>query len=228
MRIARWIDHLPPWLAYGATVSTGVYETWEEIVFPVPLLVGALVELLRLDLSRWRRWLEILALALFLADLFGPTGRRNPVVVAVHTLFVLCGLRLILPRELPQRRQLLFMGFLLFITTSVTTAELGFMGWAVAWVLGTCIVLLQLTWEQSAMLRRGGLSQYRSAIESFERSLATPEVDPDLARDAEHNLELAKLLWLEARAKANAKTLPNELPPEQPPEAKPPGPPATP
>ncbi|MBK8727230.1 MAG: DUF3488 domain-containing protein [Holophagaceae bacterium] len=159
MRIARWIDHLPPWLAYGATVSTGVYENWEMVLFPVPLLLGALVEALRWDLSRWRRWLEVLALAIFLADVFSPTGRRNPVVVAVHTLFVLCGLRLILPRELPQRRQLLFMGFLLFITTAVTTAELGFMGWAVAWVLGASIVLLQLAWEQSAQLRRGPIQR---------------------------------------------------------------------
>lgn len=159
MRIARWIDHLPPWLAYGATVSTGVYETWEELLFPVPLLLGALVEAMRLDLSRWRRWLEVAAAAIFLLDLFGPTGRRNPVVVAVHTLFILCGLRLVLPRELPQRRQLLFMGFLLFITTAVTTAEIGFMGWSVAWVLGASVVLLQLAWEQSAQLRRGPLQR---------------------------------------------------------------------
>ncbi|MFN8012207.1 MAG: DUF3488 and transglutaminase-like domain-containing protein [Holophagaceae bacterium] len=159
MRLARWIDHLPPWLAYGATVSTGVYETWEELLFPVPLLLGALVEAMRLDLSRWRRWLELAAAAVFLLDLFGPTGRRNPVVVAVHTLFVLCGLRLVLPRELPQRRQLLFMGFLLFITTAVTTAEIGFMGWSVAWVLGASVVLLQLAWEQSAQLRRGPLQR---------------------------------------------------------------------
>lgn len=159
MRLARWIDHLPPWLAYGATVSTGVYETWEELLFPVPLLLGALVEAMRLDLSRWRRWLEVAAAAIFLLDLFGPTGRRNPVVVAVHTLFILCGLRLVLPRELPQRRQLLFMGFLLFITTAVTTAEIGFMGWSVAWVLGASVVLLQLAWEQSAQLRRGPLQR---------------------------------------------------------------------
>lgn len=159
MRLARWIDHLPPWLAYGATISTGVYETWEELLFPVPLLLGALVEAMRLDLSRWRRWLEVAALLIFGLDVLSPTGRRNPVVVAVHTLFVLCGLRLVLPRELPQRRQLLFMGFLLFITTTVTTAELGFMGWAVAWVLGASVVLLQLTWEQSAQLRRGPLQR---------------------------------------------------------------------
>ncbi len=159
MRLARWIDHLPPWLAYGATVSTGVYETWEQLLFPVPLLLGALVEALRLDLSRWRRWLEVAALLVFVLDVLSPTGRRNPVVVAVHTLFVLCGLRLVLPRELPQRRQLLFMGFLLFITTTVTTAELGFMGWAVAWVLGASVVLLQLAWEQSAQLRRGPLQR---------------------------------------------------------------------
>ncbi len=74
------------------------------------------------------------------------------------------------------------------------------------------------------LLRRGGLAPYRSAIDSFERCLTSDGADADLIRDAEHNLELAKLLWLEARAKANAKTPPNEQPPEPPPEVKPPQP----
>ena len=67
------------------------------------------------------------------------------------------------------------------------------------------------------LLRRGGLTQFRMAIESFERCLASTALAPDLAADAEHNLELAKLLWLEARAKSNVKPLPNERLPEEPP-----------
>jgi len=74
------------------------------------------------------------------------------------------------------------------------------------------------------LLRRGGLPQYRSAIEGFERCLGSELLDPDLARDAEHNLELAKLLWLEARAKVSAPPKPNEVPPGTTPEPKPPKP----
>ena len=67
------------------------------------------------------------------------------------------------------------------------------------------------------LLRRGGLAQFRMAIESFERCLAGSGLEADLAADAEHNLELAKLLWSEARAKSNVKPLPNERLPEEPP-----------
>ena len=58
----------------------------------------------------------------------------------------------------------------------------------------------------------------------FERCLVAARGDSDLARDAEHNSELAKLLWLEARAKMSAPPKPNEVPPEAPPEPKPPRP----
>jgi tetratricopeptide (TPR) repeat protein len=75
-----------------------------------------------------------------------------------------------------------------------------------------------------SQLRRGGLPQYRSAIEGFERCLVSDGIDPDLARDAEHNLELAKLLWLESRAKVSAPPKPNEVLPDQTPEPKPPKP----
>ena len=72
------------------------------------------------------------------------------------------------------------------------------------------------------LIRLGGLIRLRTAIEHFNRCLAIVETDSDLERDAEHNLELAKLLWLEARAKSNSKPHPNERPPEEPPEAHPP------
>ena len=74
------------------------------------------------------------------------------------------------------------------------------------------------------LLRRGGLAPYRSAIDNFERCLNSEGADADLIRDAEHNLELAKLLWLEARAKASAKAPPSEVPPDSPPEPTPPKP----
>ena len=43
-----------------------------------------------------------------------------------------------------------------------------------------------------------------------------------LRADARYNLELAKLLWAEARARQGTRTTPNDLPPEEPPETKPP------
>lgn len=78
------------------------------------------------------------------------------------------------------------------------------------------------------LLRQGGLTQYRAAIENFVRCSAIAESDAELERHAGHNLELAKLLWLEARAKSSVQPLPNERPPEEPPEApRPPKPEAT-
>ncbi len=77
-------------------------------------------------------------------------------------------------------------------------------------------------------IRRGGLTQYRAAIENFVRCSALVEPDGELERHAAHNLELAKLLWLEARAKSSAKPLPNERPPEEAPETPRPRVPETP
>ena len=73
----------------------------------------------------------------------------------------------------------------------------------------------------SCLIHLGGLKAYRAAVADFERCLNLSKDDPELSRDAEHNLELAKLLWLEARAKSKDKPLPNERPPEDPPEAPP-------
>ncbi len=73
----------------------------------------------------------------------------------------------------------------------------------------------------TGLIHLGGLKAYRAAIEDFERCLNLSESDAELSRDAEHNLELAKLLWLEARAKSKDKPLPNERLPEEPPEAPP-------
>lgn len=152
MRYARWLDHLPVWLAYGAVATTGIYEPWELIAMVLPLLLAAGVELLRLDLSRWRLILELAVLALVVLDFLTRSGF---LAVVIHTLFLLSGVRLALPREVPQRRQLLLMGFLLFLTTAISTADLTFLGWALLWLAGAATVLLQLSWEHSASLRRG-------------------------------------------------------------------------
>ena len=156
MKYSRWTDHLPAWLAYGAVATTGIYEPWEVVWMAVPLVAAVGVEAARLDLGRWRRWLQSLLILVLVLEV--PILRRQSggfLAIVVHLLFMLMGLRLSLPRELPQRRQLLLMGFLLFLTTAISTADLQFMGWAAAWVAGTSIVLLQQAWEPSAMLRRG-------------------------------------------------------------------------
>lgn len=71
------------------------------------------------------------------------------------------------------------------------------------------------------LLKRGGLSEYRTAIDSFERCLAMAPADAVLVADARHNLELAKLLWVEARAKERKKPLPNEPTADEPPQPLP-------
>lgn len=71
------------------------------------------------------------------------------------------------------------------------------------------------------LIKRGGLTEYRTAIDSFERCLATAPADAGLVADARHNLELAKLLWAEARAKERKKPLPNEPTADEPPQPLP-------
>lgn len=156
MRWARWIDHLPLWVALGAAVSTEIYDPGELAMMALPLAAAALVEVMRWDLERHHRWLEVGALAFFLADL---ARGRGIFPVAIHTLFVLAGLRLALPRELPQRRQLVLMGFLLFLTTAVSTTDLVFLLWALVWLGAAAAALLQQSWEVSASLRRGALTR---------------------------------------------------------------------
>lgn len=152
LRWQRWVDHLPPWLAWGSAASTGVYDPGEVALMALPLAAAAVVEVLRRDLSGLRRWLEAGALAFFIVDLL---QGRGIFPVAIHTLFLLAGLRLALPRERPQRRQLLLMGFLLFLTSAVSTTDPVFLAWAVAWLLAAMAALLQQSWEASAALRPG-------------------------------------------------------------------------
>lgn len=80
----------------------------------------------------------------------------------------------------------------------------------------------------SCLLRRGGDARaYRFAIICFERCLDQNPPDAAFRAEAEHHLELAKVLWAEANRKAAKPERPSdpppELPPEQPPDVKSPG-----
>lgn len=152
MKAAPWLDHLPPWLAWGAIASTGAYAPAEWMLMALPLLAAALVQWRGWSLAGWRRGLELLVLALFLLQIM---LRLGLLITLVNLLFLLCGVRLCLPRAVPQRRQLILMGFLLFISTAVSTADLDFLLWSTAWVAGSSALFMQLNWEQSARTGRG-------------------------------------------------------------------------
>src|SRR5262249_59336214 len=77
----------------------------------------------------------------------------------------------------------------------------------------------------TCLLRRGtSPAVYRSAIACLEHCLDSPAADEPLKADARHNLELAKLLWNEARKTAAKPDTPNENrpPEEEPPNTPPP------
>jgi transglutaminase-like putative cysteine protease len=139
-------------MAWGGLVSTGAYSGAELAGMAVPLLAAALVEWREASLFRFRRVLELVALGVFLFQVVARTGVLSTVV---FTLFTLCGVRLCLPRELPQRRQLLLMGFLLFLSTAVSTSDLDFLVWSLLWTAGGAAYLLQLDWDKSALPRQG-------------------------------------------------------------------------
>lgn len=152
MSRARWLDHLPPWLGWGAMAATGAHAPQALATMALPLLAAALVEAAGWSLGPWHRWLEAGALAAFLLQLLLRVGFL-PLVL--NTLCVLCAVRLALPRGFPERRQLLLMGFLLFLSTAVTTAQLDFLLGTIAWLAGSAALLLQLNWERSARLGPG-------------------------------------------------------------------------
>jgi hypothetical protein len=163
MRHARWLDHLAPWLALGSVFAADIFSPREIALMGLPLLAALVVEFLRFDLGRWRRILELGALAVFLLLAFTGAGL---VATVTQTLFTLCGARLALPRELPQRRQLLLMGFLLFLTTCLSSTEPQFLAWAAAWAGLGSLLLLEQAWDRSAQLRRGPfpLPPFRKAL----------------------------------------------------------------
>ncbi|MBS1785542.1 MAG: transglutaminase domain-containing protein [Acidobacteria bacterium] len=152
MRHARWLDHLPLWAVYGAVARTGIFEPWELIFMAVPLVAALGVEYLRVDLSRWRLPLELAVLGWLGLDLLVNHGFFGQMV---RLLFLLSGLRLALPRQSAQRRQLLLMGFLLFLTTAISNADVEFFLWTLVWMLTATLALLQLAWEPPASRRHG-------------------------------------------------------------------------
>ncbi len=65
------------------------------------------------------------------------------------------------------------------------------------------------------LLARGGSSAaYRSAISCLEQCLELNHDDAILMADAQHNLEIAKLLWNRSRIQERTPPNPSELPPE--------------
>ncbi len=77
----------------------------------------------------------------------------------------------------------------------------------------------------ACLLKRGGASAvYRTAILCFEGCLDAGLTDATLTADAKHNLELAKLLWAQARLKDTTPDRPNDPPPEEKPDRPPPKP----
>ena len=155
MRYARWIDHFPPWIAFGSVLSTGLFTPRELLMMALPLLGGFLVELLRYDLDRWRRLLEFTALGFFIILVLARTELLPAVTL---TIFMLCGIRLALPREVQHRRQLLLMGFLLFLTTGISNQDPSFLFWVIVWTALASGILLELSWQRSALLRRGPIA----------------------------------------------------------------------
>jgi len=129
-----------------------MFSPEELVVMALPLVTAWLVEYRHWSLERYRRVLEIAALAAVLAQV---ALRVSLVPLTLNTIFLLCGIRLALPREAAQRRQLILMGFLLFLVTAIATFEITFLFWALAWTVGSCLMLLQQSWESSASLRRG-------------------------------------------------------------------------
>ncbi|HXC16693.1 MAG TPA: transglutaminaseTgpA domain-containing protein [Holophagaceae bacterium] len=156
MRHARWLDHLPLWAVYGAVARTRIFEPWELVFMAAPLVAAVVVEGRRWDLSRWRLPLELAVIAWLAFDLLAHPGFFGQMV---RLLFLLSGLRLALPRQPPQRRQLLLMGFLLFLTTAISNADFEFFAWTILWMLAATLALLQLAWEQPASLRHGPSSR---------------------------------------------------------------------
>jgi protein-glutamine gamma-glutamyltransferase len=154
MRYARWLDHLPPLLAWVCMASTGVFEVPELLVMAAPLALALLVEWRRWGLGRWERWINVGAL-LYALTLWGLRIQLVPALADL--LFLLCGARLALPRTTGQRRQVLLMAFLAFLLSALATFELVFAAWLALWLLLVSAVLMQHAWEASAQYR-GGLA----------------------------------------------------------------------
>jgi len=150
MRFARWLDHAPPWASWGALAASGFFSAWEMLFMALPLTAAVAAEAMRLQLLRWRRFLEIACLLFVIVCGLTKLGW---VLIVILLMFMLCGVRLSLPREQKHRRQIIFMSFLLFLLTTVANASISFLPWALIWIAFTSLTLLQLNWECSAHLR---------------------------------------------------------------------------
>lgn len=152
MKVARWIDHLCPWVVWGTAALSTAHGPLALVTMALPLALAAWVEGRRLDMLGWRRGLEALALLGLVGDL---VLTRDFLGAVVRVLFVLMGLRLALPRQRRERRQLLLMAFLGFLTTTITTTDVAFVFGALATLTAMTLALLHLNWDESASLRRG-------------------------------------------------------------------------
>lgn len=65
-----------------------------------------------------------------------------------------------------------------------------------------------------------GLDELAAAVASYRRCLAAPNIDADLRANARHNLEIAQMRWLKARASAQNAGKKEEPPPKYPKEPK--------
>lgn len=128
-------------------LSTGIFEPQELVAMALPLALALGVEARRLSLGRFERWINtgalVYAVVLILLRVQLLTG-------VTHLLFLLCASRLALPRSLGQRRQILLMGFLLFLISALAVFDLVFALWLVLWLILSMTLLMQQAWEQSA------------------------------------------------------------------------------
>jgi len=82
-------------------------------------------------------------------------------------------------------------------------------------------------WGICLLTRGSNATVYRTAIVCFRQAADTPGTTSQLRTDALNNLELAKWLWIQARAKETKPPKAGDVPPEAPPEQQqaPPPPP---
>ena len=158
MRAGRFIEHLPPWAALGALLATGAFAPWELALMALPLAAAALLAPLRLDLTRWRRPLEILALLGVLGAVMMHLGL---VTTVLFTLFLVAGLRLLLPPSATARRQILLASFLALLATAIASFGPSFLAGLLAWALAAAALLLQQTWEEAQGPRRVARPPFR-------------------------------------------------------------------
>lgn len=151
MNRLRWLDHLPAWLAFGALASTGIFHPGELAAMATPLILALATEGWKADLRAWERWLQGGALA-YVAILIGLGTELVP--GTAQLLFFLTAIRLALPRHLAQRRQILLMGFLLFLLGAVASPAPGFALWMLAWLGTAASLLMTQAWEGSAQFGR--------------------------------------------------------------------------